>query len=117
MLPPPELVGTVTAAFGTAAGTEIGGAVGHLLSKRDRIMIKELTQRALKTGTSGKTLWWNNDRSGNHGTITPQPSFEISDTGPCREFQQTISAGEKTATGYGTACRGKDGTWRLAKGG
>lgn len=117
MPPPPEPVGTVTAAVGTAAGTDIGGAVGRLLTDRDRAMVRELTQRGLETGISGKTLWWNNDRSGNHGTITPQPSFDIGDSGPCREFQQTISAGEETATGYGTACRAEDGTWRLAKGG
>lgn len=115
--PPPKPEGTVTADIGVAAGSDIGGAVGRLLTERDRIMIKELTQRGLETGIPGKTLWWKNDRSGNHGTITPQPNFDIGDKGPCREFQQTVSAGEETATGYGTACRDGGGTWRLAKGG
>lgn len=116
-VPPPKPEGTVTAAVGKTAGSDIGGAVSRLLTERDRIMIKELTQRGLETGPSGKTLWWKNEQSGNHGTITPQPRFDIGDTGPCREFQQTISAGEETATGYGTACRAGDGKWRLAKGG
>lgn len=115
--PPPKPEGTVPEVVGTIAGADIGGAVGRALTDRDRNMIEELTQRGLETGVSGKTLWWTNERSGNHGTITPQPNFDIGDTGPCREFQQTINAGGETATGYGTACRDKDGTWRLAKGG
>jgi len=115
--PPPLPEGTVTEAVGTVAGSDIGGAVGRALTEKDRRMVKELTQRGLETGTSGKTLWWNNEQSGNSGTITPQPNFDMGDKGPCREFQQTISASEETSTGYGTACRDAKGVWRLAEGG
>ncbi len=118
-LPPPprEPGGTVPEEIGMIAGTGVGGTVGRDLTSRDRRLLQELIQRGLETGKSGKTLWWRNDASGHSGTITPQPHFTMGAEGPCREFQQTITASGESATGYGTACRAADGTWRLAKSG
>lgn len=117
-LPPsPEPGGTVPEEIGMIAGTGVGGTVGHNLTSRDRRLLQEVTQRGLERGKSGKALWWRNDESGNHGTITPQARFTMGEDSLCREFQQTVTADGESATGYGTACRAADGTWRLAKSG
>lgn len=115
--PPPDPGGTVPERVGMVAGTGVGGTVGRNLTSRDRRLLHELVQRGLERGKSGKVLWWRNDESGHSGTITPQPHFTMGEDGPCREFQQTVTAGGSTATGYGTACRAPDGTWRLAESG
>ena len=33
----------------------------------------------------------------------------------CREFQQTVTIGGRTAEAYGTACRQPDGSWKIVR--
>ena len=107
---------TVPAETGKIAGRQVGGSVATFMTSADRTMLEKATQKALETGTSGNPVQWLNSASGNRGSITPQPRFDIGGKN-CREFHQTMIAGDSTATGYGTACRDNDGTWRIAEDG
>ncbi|MFQ5534932.1 MAG: RT0821/Lpp0805 family surface protein [Sphingomonadales bacterium] len=100
-------------AIGTLAGAYIGKEVGKSLDRADRIAMQESTQNALEKGRSGAASQWRNPDSGNYGTVTPQPAFKSENGRDCREFQQTVTVDGETVTGYGTACRQDDGTWRI----
>ena len=100
-------------AIGTLAGAYIGREVGKSLDSADRLAMQRSTQTALETGHSGSASQWHNPDTGHSGTVTPQPGFKSANGEDCREFQQTVTVEGQTATGYGTACRMEDGTWRI----
>ncbi|MFZ5609923.1 MAG: RT0821/Lpp0805 family surface protein [Pseudomonadota bacterium] len=105
--------GTLGIILGAAAGAWLGGEIGKSLDERDRHAMHTTTQAALDSSPAGTTSRWSNPQSGNSGTVTPQQSFTNAEGAECREFQQTVSAGGKTETGYATACRQPDGSWKV----
>ena len=100
-------------AIGTLGGAYIGHEVGKSLDRADRAAMQQSTQQALENTPSGQVSEWKNPDSGNYGTVTPQPGFKSAEGRDCREFQQTVTIEGETMTGYGTACRMDDDTWRI----
>lgn len=103
--------GTVAIIAGAVAGAWLGGEIGKSLDRRDRAAMQQTTQNALASSPAGTTSSWQNPETGHSGTVTPQQTFTNNDGRECREFQQSVNAGGKTETGYGTACRQPDGSW------
>ena len=97
---------------GALLGAYLGGNIGRSLDRADRQYMGAAEDQA-QTAPIGETISWNNPESGNYGTITPVRDGTTSDGEYCREFQQTIYVGGQQETGYGTACRQPDGTWRI----
>jgi surface antigen len=114
--PPPPPPTMVPRESGKVAGRDIGGAAARLLQPDDRALLEKTTQRALASGQAGKAITWSNPKTGASGSITPQPTFPMAGKS-CREFQQTINAGGKKSTGYGTACMAPDGVWLIDENG
>ncbi|MFZ5608816.1 MAG: RT0821/Lpp0805 family surface protein [Pseudomonadota bacterium] len=105
--------GAVAIAAGTAAGALIGNSIGRSMDKADRAYMEHTRMQALEAAPSGTTSEWYNPDSGNRGTITPQPAYQTAQGQYCREYQQTVTIGGKAETGYGTACRQPDGSWKI----
>ncbi len=107
--------GTGQLAF-TAAGVVLGGLlgseIGRSLDEADRQRAHEANRRA-HSARLGETITWNNPRSGNSGSITPLRDGTSTSGQYCREYQQSVTVGGKTESGYGTACRQPDGSWRV----
>ena len=103
----------VTGALGALLGAGIGNAVGASLDRADMQYYQQTSQKALETAQAGQALPWSNPQSGNSGTITPQAPYKNSNGQYCREFQNKITVGGKTESGYGTACRQPDGSWQI----
>ncbi len=104
-----QIVGAV---LGAAAGGFLGSEIGASLDELDRLKSKKAYQSA-QTAPVGKTISWNNPDSGNKGTITPVRDGTSSGGQYCREFQQTVTIGNKTEEAYGIACRQPDGSWKI----
>ncbi len=98
----------------TVLGAVAGGVVGDYMTREDKLMAGKTTNDALETQATGNTSSWSNPDSGNSGSVTVNETFEKADGTPCRKFTQTISAGNQTESGVGTACRAADGTWLIA---
>ena len=103
----------VAVAVGTLAGAALGGEVGKSLDRADRLAMQKSTQTALEKNKAGSQSTWRNPDSGNEGTVTPTRTYRTEAGQYCREYQQTITVGGKTETGYGRACRQPDGSWRI----
>jgi surface antigen len=104
----------VTTAIGTLIGALLGSEVGKSLDRADRLEMEQSTQRTLEHEPVGQSATWRNPDSGNYGTVTPMRTFESAGGQQCREYQQTITVGGRTEQGYGTACRQRDGSWKIA---
>lgn len=98
----------------TVLGAVAGGVIGDYMTQEDKMMAGETTTNALETQPTGNTSSWRNPDTGNSGNITVNETFEKADGTPCRTFTQTISAGDRTESSVGTACREADGTWKVA---
>jgi len=94
---------------GTLLGGILGNAVGRSLDNADMASYEQASQNAMETGHTRK--WRNGDNS---GTIVPHKRYTDDEGRYCREYSQTIYVGNERHTGYGTACRRDDGTWRIA---
>jgi surface antigen len=99
-------------AAGTLLGAFIGSQIGQSLDRADVGYAGDTTNYALRTNN---TSTWQNPQSGNAGTVTPTRTFQTDSGSLCREFQQTITVGGRTERAYGTACRQRDGSWRIVE--
>lgn len=59
----------------------------------------------------GDTIQWND--AGASGSIVPVRDGRDTAGRYCREFQQRITVGARSQSGYGVACRQADGAWEI----
>jgi surface antigen len=109
-----QLVGV---AAGTLLGAYIGSEVGASLDRADQAAMQQAEQRAY-SAPMGQRVAWNGanygSQTGAYGDVTPVRDGTDRQTGAyCREFQTNIHVNGRVETGYGTACRQPDGTWKI----
>lgn len=100
---------------GALLGGILGNQVGKSLDNADLAAYNATSQKALETAQPGQALPWKNPQSGNSGTVTPSNYYQNANGQYCREYNQTINVGGKTQSGYGTACRQADGSWKIVE--
>ncbi len=99
--------------IGGLLGGYIGNTIGRQLDERDRLLHEQAAQQAFGAPV-GDTIAWNNADNGHRGTVTTTRDGTDTATGAyCREYQQTIVVGGESQSGYGTACRQPDGSWKI----
>ena len=101
-------------AAGTLLGAALGNSIGASLDKADMAYYNTVSQDTLENAKTGNEVAWRNPDTGTSGTITPVRTYqEVASQRHCREYQQTITVGGNTETGFGTACRQPDGRWKI----
>ena len=98
--------------LGIGLGAMVGQNIGQQLDERDRILMGQTFNHTMEKAPINATGQWQNPDTGHGGTVTPTRTFETQ-TGPCREFTQTVSIGGQMEQAYGTACRQADGSWKI----
>ncbi len=98
---------------GVLLGGLVGGAIGNSLDQADRAHLGRATYYGLESTPSGEVSEWYNPDSGHSGWIEPTRAWESASGRYCREYPQTIRVGGRRKRGYGTACRQRDGSWRI----
>lgn len=105
----------VSIAAGTLLGAGLGKSLGSSLDKADLNYYQNASQSSLENTPTNQTSTWVNPDSGTSGAITPVRTFQMSGGKYCREYQQTITIEGRTESGYGTACRQEDGSWKIVQ--
>jgi surface antigen len=103
----------VAVGAGAFLGAVAGSEIGRSLDQTDRLYMARTQQSAFETARSGQTITWVNPDTGHGGAITPKPAYQQGNGEYCREYTQKITVGGRTETGYGTACRQPDGSWKI----
>jgi len=103
----------VAVGIGTVIGALIGSDVGRSMDERDRAYATGSFGHAMETSPTCTTITWNNQQTGNYGSVTPVQTYEPEPGRYCREFQQQVVIGGKLQDAYGTACRQPDGSWEI----
>lgn len=81
------------------------------LSGADKAQMNSAVQTALEFKKTGESDNWSNAASTHRGTVTPTRTYRSDDGRDCRDYQQTVTVGEVTRIGYGSACRAGNGVW------
>lgn len=81
------------------------------LSAADRAQMDAAVQSALEERKTGESGNWANAASSHRGTVTPTRTWRNDDGRDCRDYQQTVTVGDVTRVGYGSACRAGNGVW------
>lgn len=98
-------LGACAGGFGTQA------ALYDQLTEQDVTLAADNMQRSLETLPDGSTGRWTNAGSGHSGAITPTGTY-LSDSGHfCRDYQEDLSLGGKSAQFRHTACRDDKAGW------
>ena len=105
----------VAVAMGTLAGAMIGNSIGESLDRADRAYANRAQQTA-HAAPVGKTIAWNNPKSGHSGEVTPtRDGYDRSSGAYCREYQTTIWVDGEEQAAYGTSCQQRDGAWQIVQ--
>jgi len=95
---------------GALAGAYLGGAIGKNMDDTDRARMSQ----ALESNQAGQPAYWQNDRTGSSYTVVPTKNVTVHGNPYCREYRTTANIAGKKQQLYGTACRQKDGTWKIS---
>ena len=98
--------------LGIGLGAMVGSNIGQQLDERDRMLMGQTFNHTMEKAPINATGQWQNPDTGHGGSVTPTRTFET-ESGPCREFTQTVSIGGHMEEAYGTACRQADGSWKI----
>jgi surface antigen len=67
-------------------------------------------------GPIGVEQHWANLATGHSGTVrATKERLDPASRQPCREIEESLTAGDRPATGYAVGCRAPDGTWRIVQ--
>lgn len=100
--------------FGMALGGAAGGYAGYWaadqMSRWDKSAMEATAYDSLEA-SSGQTLTWQNERSGNSGSFTPLRTFLDHKGRLCRDFVTTTNISGEERKGRQTACKNGAGVW------
>ena len=94
---------------GALLGSIVGGQLGRSVDRTDELK----AMQALEYNRTGQASSWENPRTGGDVTVVPVRTYQAENEQYCREYQMTIVVEGRRETGYGTACRQPDGSWRV----
>ena len=101
----------VAIAAGSMAGAAIGSNVGRHMDQSDR----RQAAQALENNNVGQPAYWRNQRTGATYKVVPKRNVKVKGNPYCREYITTAMIAGKKQQIYGTACRRKDGSWKVVK--
>ncbi len=93
---------------GTVAGAMIGAQIGRDMDRTDQACIAH----ALELAATNKRVTWPSADNRATYVLTPGDGFQRGGQ-TCREFSLRRTAGSRTDTAPGRACRTGDGTWQI----
>ena len=109
-------IGTASGRFAAAVGFGAAGALvglhltGHL-TQDDSDAISKTGYDSLTESEAGVPSTWQNPKSGNSGSFTPQSAYLTADGLLCRDYTVTLTINGETEKGGQTACRTGIGSW------
>ena len=99
----------IATGVGTLIGALVGSHIGTQLDELDRYR----AGRTLETTRTGSSQEWVNPDTGAQYRVTPTRTYDSGYGSPCREFTMDAEVGGNSEQVYGTACRQKDGSWKM----
>jgi surface antigen len=101
----------VTTVGGAVIGAVVGGAVGKSMDDADQACAAQ----AMEYASFKQSVRWHNPQRGAYYTMTPVGLVPAAGRGvECRRYSILTEYGNMKDATQGTACRQRDGSWRLS---
>ena len=101
----------ITTVGGAVIGAVVGGAIGKSMDDADQACASQ----AMEYANFKQSVKWHNPRRGAHYTMTPLGIVPAAGKGlECRRYSMLTERGGLKDNVEGTACRQRDGSWRLS---
>jgi surface antigen len=101
----------VTTVGGAVIGAVVGGAVGKSMDDADQACAAQ----AMEYASFKQSVRWHNPQRGANYTMTPVGLVPAAGRGvECRRYSILTEQGNMKEATQGTACRQRDGSWRLS---
>ena len=101
----------VTTLGGAVIGAVVGGAVGKSMDDADQACAAQ----AMEYASFKQSVRWHNPQRGASYTMTPVGLVPVAGRGvECRRYSILTEHGSMKEATQGTACRQRDGSWRLS---
>lgn len=98
------VAGMVGGGLVTASDTE--------LTRQERLVAINAEYHALETAPAGEPVDWNEETTGNSGTVTAAQPYRVGSQ-DCRPYSHVIRVEGAARSLRGTACRNANGSWTL----
>jgi len=100
----------ITTVGGAVIGAVVGGVIGKSMDDADHACAAQ----AMEYASFKQAVKWHNARRGAHYTMTPLGLVPAAGKGlECRRYSMVTERGGHKDSAEGTACRQRDGSWRL----
>jgi surface antigen len=101
----------ITTVGGAVIGAVVGGAIGKSMDDADHACAAQ----AMEYANFKQSVKWHNPQRGAYYTMTPVGLIPAPGKGvECRRYSMLTERGAHKETTEGTACRRRDGSWRLS---
>ncbi|WP_025772226.1 RT0821/Lpp0805 family surface protein [Thioalkalivibrio sp. HK1] len=112
---------TAATALGAVIGASIGREIGSSLDANSRRQADRATRQALDTArVGGRSITWenpNNTGGAAQGRVRVVRQGKDNRGMTCREYNHTVTIGNREEQAYGTACRDSNGDWKIVQSG
>jgi len=107
------MVGNLTTVLGGTVGFLIGGKIVDILDSDEQSELNNAVNKTLTENPDNVSNKWNSDKNlDTNAEIIPLNSYQL-DENTCRDFTKTVNKGNKQVQEKSTACRDKNGNWRI----
>jgi len=107
------IAGNLTTVLGGTVGFLIGGKIADILDSEEQSELNNTINHTLTENPDNVSNKWNSQKSEHtNAEIIPLNSYQI-DKNTCRDFTKTVNKGQKQVQEKSTACRDKNGNWKI----
>ena len=107
------MVGNLTTVLGGTVGFLIGGKIVDILDSEEQSELNNAINQTLTENLDNVSSRWDSQKSEDtNAEIIPLNSYQI-DKNTCRDFTKTVKKGQKQVQEKSTACRDKNGNWKI----
>ena len=99
--------------IGGTVGLLIGGGIIEMLDNEEKSELNDTINQSLSENPNNVSKNWSSKKSsGIQAEILPLNKYQV-DNETCRDFVQIVTKGDQTVEEESTACRDKNGNWRV----
>lgn len=109
---------TAATALGAVIGASIGREIGSSLDANSRRQADNATRKALDTARVGRSISWENPSNAGgaaQGRVRVVRQGRDNQGQTCREYNHTVTIGNRQEQAYGVACRDGNGDWKIVQ--
>tara|TARA_A100001011_G_scaffold393155_1_gene482382 strand:+ start:1578 stop:2048 length:471 start_codon:yes stop_codon:yes gene_type:complete len=107
------MVGNLSTVLGGTVGFLIGGKIADILDSDEQLELNNAVNKTLTENSDNVANTWSSQKNlDTNAEIIPLNSYRLNES-TCRDFTKTVNKGDSQVQEKSTACRDKNGNWKI----